>query len=711
MLLTSRDSRRMLAGGLAALLTCSGPGLLPVAALAEGADVSQAAAPAAGAGSLLEPQASRLRYRFPSVADASRDLECTVGWDDSAFLRPSTQGTELLQQSFALAVSAGNSNTQSYAHAADNVCAYLAAAGFRDMTVNDAFLARPTGDSVGVALAYKDVAGAQGEVARVYAVAVRGLGYGKEWESNMRAGAAGEHEGFSQAAAEVNAQLKAYVAAHMPPQGSQAKLWYAGYSRGGATANLAAAHVTAAAESFFPGAPLAQDDIFAYTFEAPECTDDPEAGSDAYANIVNVVNPDDWVAQLYGAFFGMVRYGRVLAPSGAPTASASWTQDQLTGRAPFEADLARLAPALAYDALGFQLYNSPVTPGVNEGYTGTQGAYVHTVVAWVKEKLGIASRAQYAQEFQDYFMHVAGWFGGTPRDKRAQLFEIFERAVMQDEYVAKCALKGSTLAEVFSSNSSFELGRAFAPLLARPQEGKPDKMVEFTRRVLTRMLGELGESVGPDELERTCAGLVNLTRGALYDLLNSPSVVMTLARNPSILLAHFPEVEHAWLVALAPDDGADDVPDEPEVADGWQLVDGRWLYGAGGAYALGWLSWQGSWYWLGDDGAMRTGWAQVDGSWYWLGASGALHSGWLQQDGVWYYLNASHAGGFGAMLTGWQRVGGAWYYFAPSGRMATGWLHDGTAWYYLEPSGRMLSDARTPDGSYVDASGRWVPGA
>lgn len=61
------------------------------------------------------------------------------------------------------------------------------------------------------------------------------------------------------------------------------------------------------------------------------------------------------------------------------------------------------------------------------------------------------------------------------------------------------------------------------------------------------------------------------------------------------------------------------------------------------------------------------------------------------------------------MYTGWHRIGGSWYAFGPSGRMLTGWNWINGRCYYLEPeSGRMLSDAVTPDGYTVDSSGAWT---
>ncbi|MFS9257202.1 N-acetylmuramoyl-L-alanine amidase family protein [Streptococcus infantis] len=136
-----------------------------------------------------------------------------------------------------------------------------------------------------------------------------------------------------------------------------------------------------------------------------------------------------------------------------------------------------------------------------------------------------------------------------------------------------------------------------------------------------------------------------------------------------------------------------------------------WLYQGGSWYAFkssgamisaDWLYDNGSWYYLKDSGSMATGWLKNGGSWYYLDNSGSMATGWLKDSGTWYYLKDS-----GSMATGWVKDSGSWYYLKNSGSMATGWVKDSGKWYYLASSGNMLSNTRTPDGYYVDASGAW----
>ena len=143
-----------------------------------------------------------------------------------------------------------------------------------------------------------------------------------------------------------------------------------------------------------------------------------------------------------------------------------------------------------------------------------------------------------------------------------------------------------------------------------------------------------------------------------------------------------------------------------------QLVQNAWIKDQGSWYFMDdkgvmfnqtWLHQGGSWYAFKSSGAMISAdWLYDNGSWYYLKDSGSMATGWLKDGGTWYYLKDS-----GSMATGWVKDNGSWYYLKDSGAMATGWIKDNGKWYYLASSGNMLSNTRTPDGYYVDASGVW----
>lgn len=121
---------------------------------------------------------------------------------------------------------------------------------------------------------------------------------------------------------------------------------------------------------------------------------------------------------------------------------------------------------------------------------------------------------------------------------------------------------------------------------------------------------------------------------------------------------------------------------------GWVAAGDSWLWFDGSSHAVenSWVSYRGSWYYVGEDALMRTGWVSDGSAWYLMDSSGRMMSGGWVNDGTgWYWLRDN-----GAMLTGWLSTGGHWYWMDSSGRMQTGIVTvDGTE-YYFDDSGRMV---------------------
>lgn len=77
--------------------------------------------------------------------------------------------------------------------------------------------------------------------------------------------------------------------------------------------------------------------------------------------------------------------------------------------------------------------------------------------------------------------------------------------------------------------------------------------------------------------------------------------------------------------------------------------------------------------------------------------------GWEQRDGKWVYFESDES-----LKTGWFNdiANSAWYYFDESGIMVTSsWVESSGKKYYLADDGKMMANAVTPDGVYVDNSG------
>ena len=193
---------------------------------------------------------------------------------------------------------------------------YFSAIGFEGFTVNEDYRQPARFDTIGLAAAHK----AMGDYTLV-AVTPRSGGYFREWGNNMHLGDGSlsdmMHEGWYNAANKMISFLDGYVS----DEGitGKVKLWMTGFSRGGATANIAAAlldnKLDKGEKIFSNGATTSRDDIYAYTFEAPQGANvnskTVKAPKDSlYDNIFNIVNPLDIVPKLAMKQYGFTRFGR-----------------------------------------------------------------------------------------------------------------------------------------------------------------------------------------------------------------------------------------------------------------------------------------------------------------------------------------------------------------------------------------------------------------
>lgn len=152
--------------------------------------------------------------------------------------------------------------------------------------------------------------------------------------------------------------------------------------------------------------------------------------------------------------------------------------------------------------------------------------------------------------------------------------------------------------------------------------------------------------------------------------------------------------------------------------------------------------WEGSgndWTYVMPDGSTPTNkWVGDGENWYYVNENGKLVYDWFcdPATGKWYMLNREHDGKFGAALKGWyyEIQDGRWYFLTPFDySMFTGWGHIDKEWYYfsaapegvtyvgnnesgwkfdtttaLRPYGSMYVNENTPDGYFVDASGKYI---
>ena len=186
---------------------------------------------------------------------------------------------------------------------------------FNTFTTNEDYKQSARFDSIGLCAAKKEY-----EDYTVIGVAPRSGGYFSEWASNVHLGDGSKsdymHEGWYNAANKLINFVSNYVEENNVT--GRVKLWMAGFSRGGATTNIAAGLIDnklANGEKIFSNhATLSREDVYAYTFEAPQGANvnskTVKKPKDAiYNNIFNIVNPLDIVPKLAMKEYGFTRFG------------------------------------------------------------------------------------------------------------------------------------------------------------------------------------------------------------------------------------------------------------------------------------------------------------------------------------------------------------------------------------------------------------------
>lgn len=168
-------------------------------------------------------------------------------------------------------------------------------------------------DTAAVEMAKKTVRVSDGEYTVVIA-AIRSGNYGMEWGGNLRVGKGKNHLGFDLGKEIVLNYINDYFSAEDIK--GRVKLLIPGYSRGGSIANLVGGELDDGSyekslhrANSIKKLNLAKSDIYVYTFEAPQCTKKEAADVAIYGNIVNIMNPNDYVPKFVMKDWGFTRYG------------------------------------------------------------------------------------------------------------------------------------------------------------------------------------------------------------------------------------------------------------------------------------------------------------------------------------------------------------------------------------------------------------------
>ena len=157
------------------------------------------------------------------------------------------------------------------------------------------------------------------------------------------------------------------------------------------------------------------------------------------------------------------------------------------------------------------------------------------------------------------------------------------------------------------------------------------------------------------------------------------------------------------------------VKEENTIEKGWVSENGSKYYlDENGERCTGWLLQDEGWYYLDaeKDGAMfDAGWKYINSKWYHFYDSGVMETGWTYYKNNWYYLSP-----YGDMsVNEWEYINSNWYHFDQNGIMQTGWFLYNGNWYYLYPANNnagksigTMAQNTTIDGYFISQDGIWI---
>ena len=261
---------------------------------------------------------------YSTLEDGTKKEEThTLFYSDSFFTHSSTEydshlaTLSSLMTYFSMNMDApkNTEDTEWYQGQTNRISGFFETIGFDNFMANDDYYVRTRFDSIGIAIASRQVGDDT-----VIAVVPRSGGYYLEWGNNVWLGDGSQsdymHEGWYNAANKLIKFLDDYVTKNNIT--GNIKLWMAGYSRGGATTNIAAGlldnKIDKGQKVFSNGAKLTHNNLYAYTFEAPQGANvyskTVKMPTDAiYNNIFNIVNPNDLVPKVAMKEWGFTRFG------------------------------------------------------------------------------------------------------------------------------------------------------------------------------------------------------------------------------------------------------------------------------------------------------------------------------------------------------------------------------------------------------------------
>ncbi len=454
---------------------------------------------------------------FFAGTKGDKDYETYFEYDDNYFSSSAiSYNHKMGTMSLCLAMSAFGSSEYSegtederYKNKSKNVRNLFGQLGYVGFEVNECFKTKPKYDSIGVAVAHKQLDGFT-----VIAIAIRGGGYEKEWVSNVKVGNSERfHDGFKEARDKTLEFLKGYI----KDKGiaGSVKFWVTGYSRAAATANLVLAGLNDNALADI-GVVTKKENIFGYTFATP-------AGArgvidqNQYNNIFNIILESDLVPKVAPGWWSYIRYGNTKRfPSIVTHTNFIKLQDEMLKYFENLGGFKKNEYILRNFAM-YVVYIFPPMIIVNKFDSTPQEHFLDRFVKTIA-KYEFISPNEYKNKYQDHVMKFIGILAGQENEKTVKIFNRIYELVTNNKLVIVESILSGTLLKTLA-NFIFQ---AFT-----------ENGVEITKAEI--------ESA----LEKFSRIIINYVLFYIDD-------AATLLENLNIILqGHYPEIALAWMRSMS----------------------------------------------------------------------------------------------------------------------------------------------------------------
>jgi len=471
------------------------------------------------------------KFKYPGTVDG-RDYEETYFYKDSYFKDSSYNFNQsLATMSLCLELSSWASSSESeYGNKSVNARNLFSEIGFSDFRQNKMYYSKPTMDSIGAVAANKKIT-VNGKEYTLIALAVRGGGYESEWASNFTIGALGNHQGFKEARDNVIGFLQWYIADRNIK--GDIKLWITGYSRGGATANLIAGAINEGNVNLHP-CKLERENMYAYTFEAPQGTILDSAGYRIHDNIHNIVNPDDVVTYVAPLYWKFRRFGKdkilpnLLYQSNAEYNSllkkmkkAIYNIESFSG-IEYKIDKFKMKK--------FSLNTIPLKLNIidenGEDKNKIQSEYLSSLINYFTFSF-LKSREHYVEYYQTSIRHLMKLLFFSDREQSQKFLKVLSKKIKNEDWWNK----------IINENKDDEI------------DERKRKIYAHVEKLVIESLNEAGiTNYDRETLHNACLYLSDLL--FIFAIKNSSLTATFVANSEAIAQAHYPEVCLAWMQSM-----------------------------------------------------------------------------------------------------------------------------------------------------------------